>query len=143
MTFNYQLGSMYSFSTFDPTYLGNDYTNVKLLAIMDADTANRNGLDIYSSHAIVYPSIPDPVKPPNDPTQYNYIQIATQAGDRVILGMAWIDETTITSAVTTSATAVIGNVTVTDLPKIKQILAMGGYNNLALTLNTQTTQIGS
>lgn len=136
MTFNYQLGTTISFTTFDPNYLGNDYQNVKVVGILDADTAARSGLDIGSEHAMVYPNIPPAVQPLDDPTQYNYIQVVTQNGTRTILGMPWIDETTIVVETNQAATVVIQGVTSTDIANIRKALTMNGYNNLTITLSS-------
>ena len=72
---------------------------------------------------------------PNDPTQYNYLLVLTQSGTRTILGMPWIDESSISVVNAQTATAVIDGVTAQDLPLIRQALAANGYNNVALTIS--------
>lgn len=135
MTYAYVLGKTYSFNVYAPNVLGTDFQNVKLLAIMDADTATRSGLDIYSQHRKIYPYVPAEVGMPDDPTQYNYIQIITQAGNRTILGMPWIDESSIEVVTAQTIVATIGGVTASDMAIIRQALAQNGYNNVKLTLS--------
>jgi hypothetical protein len=134
MSYNFLIGKTYSFAVYPTALLGNGFQNCKVLGVMDADSARRAGMDVEAQHARVYPTIPTSVGIPNDPNQYNYVQLMTAAGVRTILGIPWIDDSTVVEVTSQTITAVIGNVTPTDLTRIKQILANNNYNNVKLTI---------
>lgn len=133
--YSYVIGKTYSFSVYASNILGNDFKNVKVTGTIDGANAALLGLDIQAKHAQIYPQVPSSVGMPNDPTQYNYLLVLTQSGTRTILGMPWIDESSISVVNAQTATAVIDGVTAQDLPLIRQALAANGYNNVALTIS--------
>lgn len=135
MSYNFLTRTTYSFSVYPSALFGTDFGQCRVLSVMDADTAQRSGLDIVAKHVQVKPSIPDSVGMPNDPFAYDYIQILTPSNTRVILGIPWIDESTIQVVTSQTATAVISGITAADLPIIKQALAMNNYNNVTLTIS--------
>lgn len=92
---NLQLQGIYSFEVYPIAILGTAFKNVKVLSILDPETAEASGLDIRAMHAQVYPSLP--ASTPNDPTKYNYVKVKLPSGQNQILGMAWIVENTIES----------------------------------------------
>jgi hypothetical protein len=128
---NFVLRGVYSFDVFPAALLGTDYKNVTVLAIMDAATANRE-IDIQALHAQIYPMLP--VGTPNDPYGYDYVKIKTTAGNVTILGIAWINDTTVTLVQSNTITAVIGNVSAVDVLRIRNALIQNGYNNIALSI---------
>lgn len=136
MAYDYKIGATYSFNTYAPGVLGNAYQNVKMLGVLSADLASRLGLDIQSYQQKVYPQVPPQNNMPTDPTQYNYIQIQLQNGSRTILGMPWIDESSIVAVTGQTITAVIGGVTADDLSVIRDALAMNGYTQVSITLSS-------
>jgi len=136
MSYAYQVGTVYSFSVYAANVLGTDFQNVTVEAILNADIAQRLGLDIQALQALIYPYVPSM---PTDPTQFNYIQVLTAAGNLTILGMPWIDETTITVVSGQTITAVIPNVTAADMSIVQAALSMQGYENIQLTLSNPTT----
>lgn len=135
MTYPYLVGATYSFNTYAPNVLGNDYQNVKMLGVLSADLASRLGCDIQSLQQKVYPQVPPQNKMPTDPTQYNYIQVQMQNGSRTILGLPWIDESSIVAVTGQTITAIIGNVTADDLSVIRDSLSMNGYSQVTLTIS--------
>lgn len=134
MSYNYKTRTTYSFSVYPSDLFGTDFGQCQLVAIMDPDSAIRAGLDIYAKHLQVKPSIPESVGMPNDPKQYDYVQFKLPSGARVILGMPWIDESTIQVVEYQIITAVIQGKTAQDVGLIRQALAMNGFNNVTITV---------
>lgn len=135
MSYDFVTRRTYSFSVYPSALFGTDFGQCRVLSVMDAETAQRSGLDVVAKHAQVKPSIPDSVGMPNDPYAYDYVQFLTPSGARVILGIPWIDEQTIEVVTSQTATAVIAGITARDVPIIKQALAMNGYNNVTISIS--------
>lgn len=135
MSFDYKIGATYSFNTYAANVLGNSYQNVKMLGVLSADLASRLGCDIQSLQQKVYPQVPSQNNMPTDPTQYNYIQIQLQNGTRTILGVPWIDESSIVTVTGQTTTAIIGGTTADDLPTIRNLLAMNGFTQVTLSIS--------
>ncbi|EKD22624.1 MAG: hypothetical protein ACD_84C00035G0004 [uncultured bacterium] len=131
LSINFALRGTYSFDAHAAALLGTNFKNVTILAIMDADTASRE-IDIVALHKQIFPLLP--AGTPNDPRSYDYVKIQTTAGHTTILGMAWINETTVTQITSTKITAVIGNVSATDAIRVKNALLQNGFKDIAITV---------
>ncbi len=83
------IGQVISFEMYPAHIYGNSFRNVTLTATLSPALANTLGLDITSAHKQVYPSLPSGTVP-NDPLQYNYMQVTMASGESVILGIPWI-----------------------------------------------------
>jgi hypothetical protein len=81
----------------------------------------------------VYPSLP--VGTPNDPKQYNYIKITTTAGVSVVLGIPWINDSTVVLTETNTIVATITNVSQADIARINSCLVANGYNAFTLSIS--------
>lgn len=86
---NIAIGQVISFEMYPAHIYGNAFRNVTLSALLSPALANTLGLDVVSAHKQVYPSLPDGTVP-NDPFQYNYLQVTTEGGESIILGVPWI-----------------------------------------------------
>lgn len=129
MSYNFQIGLTYSFEVYPSAILGTDFKNVKVLAILDKDSANQI-ISTQSMHVNVYPYLP--AGTPNSPAGYNYIKILTQSGATTCIGIPWIKESTISVVEFKRATAVIDGVTLEDGPKIAAALLKNGYPNVKI-----------
>jgi hypothetical protein len=142
MTYNYQLGQILSFDTNAASVLGQSFENVTVLSLMDPQSAN-NVIDIVGMHAAVYPLLVQAgLSVPNDPSQYNYLKIRTQAGKVTCLGMPWINESTITATTNQVITAVIAGVTAADVQGVQNALIANGYNQFKVTITPLSTTGG-
>jgi hypothetical protein len=101
---SFQLRQFYNFDLWPVTILGSGHKNVSVLAIMDAEMANKE-IDIKALHVNVFPFLP--AGSPNSEKGYDYIKIKTQSGETRILGMAWIKADTIELVQSKTATIVI------------------------------------
>lgn len=88
-----QIGQKLSFDVYPVSVLGNAFDNVLLEGIISARAAMQYGFDIVALHANIAPSLPDPK--PADAFQYNYIRIQLVSGEFNVLGIPWINQSTI------------------------------------------------
>lgn len=121
---NFELQGMYSFEVYPVAQLGTAFKNVKVLSILDPETAEASGMDIRAMHAMVYPSLPPST--PNDPTKYNYVKIKTPSGQTQILGMAWIVANTVETVNLGKFTVELDNLASSEQQSIINALAANG-----------------
>lgn len=123
---------VYSFTLYPATVIRGDFTDVTIMAIMDYDSALQLG-DIPSIHTNVFPYLP--AGTPNDPSQYDYVKIKLSSGVITVLGMPWINQTTITLVQSLTATVIIEGVSNNDGPRILNALVQNGFNNVSVSIN--------
>lgn len=128
----FQIRSVYSFDVYPIPILGNNFKNVTVLAVMDFETANRE-FDAVSQHINLYPYLPS--GSPNKPDGYDYVKIKTTAGIITILGIAWIKAESIQLVESRTAQVTIGDITASDLARIRNALVSNGFNNLKIEIN--------
>lgn len=122
MTTQYQIGSTYSFNVYPVAQLGNNFQNVKALALLDASTVQQLGVDIWAMHKNIYPSLP--AGTPNDPTQFQYLRIKLQSGTSTIVAIPWIDDSSVTLVSAKTLQVTLGNLDPgTWTPRIQLALA--------------------
>jgi len=132
MTYPVEVGKVYDFSVYPSTVIPNDYTNVTILGILDADSA-RQIADIDALHAAVYPYLPAGTI--DDATAYYYVKVALNNGIKTVLGITWINQTTITPRATTRIHVLIEDAKTTDIDRVRQCLLMNGFNSVTVSLN--------
>ena len=126
------LKGVYSFTLYPATVIRGDFTDVTIMATMDYETALTIA-DIPAVHANVYPYLPSGT--PNDPSQYDYVKVKLSSGAITVLGMPWINQSTITLVQSLTATVIIEGVSNNDGPRIRDALVQNGYNNLTISIN--------
>lgn len=129
---NFQLKKVYSFDVYPTSVLGSNFKNVTVLAVMDQEMANKE-IDTQALHIQVYPSLPNGT--PNQADGYNYVKIRTPANTTTILGMAWIKEDTIEEIASVTINVKLGNVTASDVTRIRNALVQNGFNNLIVSID--------
>lgn len=130
---NFAIKQAYSFQVYPAALLGNGFQNVVVMAIMDFESANREGVDPTALHVQVYPTLP--AGTPNDPSQYTYVKLKMPNGDTTILGLPWIKEDTVEQITSNTITATITGVTAADLPRVKNALTQNGFGNIELSVS--------
>lgn len=135
MSTNWQIGTTYSFNVYPSEILGNDFSNVIVMGIMDAATAAATGLiDIYAAHANMYPYLPANTVP-DDATAYNYLKLKlSDVTTPMVLGIPFIVDSSVQQVNAQSITAVVANVTSTDLTNISNLLAAAGYTVSSISI---------
>lgn len=117
----------FSFEVYPTAILGNNFQNVQLLAINDAETARRLGWDVDSLHATIYPTLPSGVVE-DDPDSYPYVEIKTISGQRHIVGVEWIKPGTIETIVSGRVTMIFENRNPADIDRILESLSAIGQS---------------
>lgn len=133
MAYNFAIGQTYSFNVYPSNLLGTDWQNVKVTSVMSFEDAMKDE-DVTSLHVQFYPYFGAQTNTPNDPAAYLYIKVKTQSGATQILGVAWIDDASVTLVTAQTITATITQVTPQDIPKIQAILAANNYNFVTLAI---------
>ena len=128
----FEIGKTYSFDTYAPEVLNLSYSNVKIIAIMDADTASRSGVDIEAYHERVRPHLP--VGYNKDPYTQTYIKFRAYSGKETVFSMSWINLDTLMQTEAKRIIATIDDVSMLDMDKLRQILVTNGYNSISLNL---------
>ena len=123
--------SVVSFSVWPTAVLNSQYKNVKVLAVIDSSTARDLGTGVDEIHANVFGSLPSGT--PNDPDAYLYVRIEFPSGQRQILGLPWIKESSIVLSDYTVINAKISGVKPSDWDQILALLGSNGYNQVELT----------
>lgn len=85
-------GKVVSFEVYPASILGDRYTKVKILSILDYDTA-RLFADVNSLAVSVYPFLP--AGTPKDYTKYKYVKLQHADGSNSVLAMEWINMRTL------------------------------------------------
>ncbi len=132
MSTAYQIDQVYSFNVFPVALLGNNFQNVTVQALLDANTAQILGVDIQAIHRQIYPLLPPGT--PSDPTKYTYLKVRLQSGAVSILAVPWIDDTTVSLVSSATIVVTIGNVSSLDQARIQACLVQNGYGNLSFEL---------
>lgn len=130
------IGKVVTFTTRAPSLLGASFNRVKVLGILDRDTA-LNYRDVTATHINLYPTIHalDPTFPPNA-TDYLYIKIQYEDGRVDVLGWLWLDTNSIVEITSASATVKVDNITLADIPRIRNALLSIGIGSFTITTPT-------
>lgn len=121
----------FTFNVYPDAILGSSFSNVKVLAILDADTA-KGYIDPQAMHVSVYPSLPSSLGVPNDPSQYQYIKIRFPNGNITAIGIPWIVEDSIVEQTTASLQFTVEDVNPEDRETI--MLALAGIGKTAVNV---------
>lgn len=119
-----------SFEVYPSLILGNNFNNVKVMAIIDSDTARMLGLDVPVMHANVYPTLPEGSVDRYD--EYLYVRVKHSNGQQSILGLPWIRTASVMVLDYTSVTVKVGNVNPGDSEKVVQALAANGFHDIEI-----------
>jgi len=129
----FTIGGVYNFNVYPVALLGNVFHGVTIKAIMDCDTANATGVDTAAMHVSVYPQLPPGT--PNDPKGYDYVKVSMPGtGETTIIGLAWIDPTTVTLVESQTVIVTIPNVSASSIPRILNALAQNGFNGATASI---------
>lgn len=127
-----QIGKVYSFDTYAPEVLGTRIVNAKCLAVLDAQNAISNGVDIEALHEQMRPHLP--VGYNNDPATMIYVKLVNSSGLETIYSMDWINLETLKETRADRIVATIDGVSLEDIEIIRRALSIQGYTNFNLVL---------
>jgi hypothetical protein len=129
MSYPFELRKKYSFDVYPVALLGNDFKNCTILSIMDHDQAVRE-IDTAALHVQFFPFLPDGT--PNRAQDYDYVKIKTLSGNTTILGMAWINLSTVVLVTSIQLRVTLDNVTTSDIAKLTNALSQNGFSDFAI-----------
>lgn len=124
-------GKTLNFTTISPALLGGGWTNVKLLSIVDYDTARRFS-DILGKHVGLSPYLP--AGTPNDYRQYYYAKLQRADDSIHYLGVPWIVESSVEVVVETDILVRIKGKSHDDLLNIRQALMAIGLEDFTVEI---------
>ena len=128
----FSVGDVISFSVFHPSILGTGFNRVKVLAVLDADTAKLMGIDPIALHAAIYPFF-EPVENKTTYKKYNdylYVKLQMPNGDITALGLPWMNMDSVVVVVSTTARYTITLDNPGEINTIVNILNANGFHNI-------------
>lgn len=126
-------GAVVDFVVYAPEILTSGFTNAKIMADLDMETAQALGLDVQAKHQALYPLIKDQGIA-DDPASYGYVRVQKENGVVVILGVPWIKESSIVAKQRNRITVDIPDVGTNDIAIVKAALESNGYPNAVVKL---------
>lgn len=121
------IGMVISFQLYPSAILTDDFTDVKLLGIV-----NHEGASLYISpaqkHATVFPTLP--VGTPNDYRLYEYAIVRKPDGKVTAIGVPWVKAETLTIAQTVELLITVRNKSIDDIPRLRQILTQNRFTDI-------------
>lgn len=127
----FSIDDVISFNVYPAAILGNSFTRVKVLALVDADTAKLFGIDPIALHAAIYPTLPTESKNTYKKyTDYKYIKIQKSNGDITALGLPWMNMESVVVIESTTARFTVALDSPTDIDEILALLNANGYHNV-------------
>jgi hypothetical protein len=121
---------LYNFTLYPAAFLGTDWNNVLVQAIVDYETI-LTFADVTALHEQVKPLLPSDV--PNDPSKYDWMIVRTANGTKSYLGIPWVNAATIEEVSKSRVEILIDDVDSSSIDNIRQMLAQNGYNNFKIT----------
>ncbi len=76
----------------------------------------------------------EPGTAPDNPSGYFYLKVKLSNGRFTAVGIPWINQTTIEKRDSSTAQATIGNISSTELARLKDHLAAGGWELLEVKM---------
>lgn len=119
-----------SLTTYAPALLGSNFQRVKLLGILDYRSVYP-WIDPAATHANVFPSLPPGT--PNNHTKYSYAKFEFPNGKIVILGLPWINDSTVEVIEEVTFNVVIRGEDITKFQTIQDALLNAGINDFTIS----------
>lgn len=127
MTDLLQRGAVVSFDVYPTATLGNNFKNVRIDGILDADlTRYVNGYDAPAMHNIVFPTLPQGSCPDNF-AAYSYLKVTHANGEVSVVGVPYINMSTLVSKSVDSAVIKVSGIKLSDVPTMREALAGAGF----------------
>ena len=130
---NLTVGNIYHFATRVPDEIGAKWSNVKCLAIMNAQTAVQNGVDIVGMHYRVRSLLPDGVS--DDPSSMTYIKFRNSSGVESIIPTTWINMDTLQETKSENITIKLKDASFEDMDNVRRLLLSNGYSVKSITVD--------
>lgn len=123
----FRIGDVISFEVYAGEILSQDYDNVKVQAIIPAHLCDTFGYDVFATHAQIYRLIPEG-RMEDNPRSYHYLLVESENGNTRVVGLPWINESTIRVFHQNTATYTVHDVDQEDIHRIAEVIAQYGYH---------------
>ncbi len=123
------IGKVVRFETNAPMVLGARFTDAKVLAILDAATAAMF-VDVLAQHTAVFPWLPVGVL--DDYTSYNYVKLELSDQSVIIMGIPWINESSVEVIASTDIVIKLKGRGHQDINIIRQSLLANGFEGFTI-----------
>lgn len=133
---DFKIGNHYSFSTYAPAILGQEYTKMRLMAIGNYQLASMfDNVDIKLNNIISY--LGDDAS--SDASKDTYLVFKSDAGTTYVFGTTWINLNTLEVTTSQVITVTVESVSSDDAARIRQVLALAGYNKVTTKVSNLVT----
>lgn len=129
---DFKTRTKYNFEVYPSNLIGTNFKGVTVASRLDPEEASRE-IDIIARHAQYYPTLP--AGTPDDPKSYDYLKIRFLDGSVAVIGIAWIDISTVEEVSSQTVTVKISSVSAGDLSRIKDALLSNGFSDLDITID--------
>lgn len=119
------INKSYNFTTLAPVILGANYTNMKVIAILNSKEAIKYR-DIKTLHDLVSKTITSLPKSTVDLTYYLF---ENENNEKLVFALEYIEPTSIVQVQTVNIRIDVKNTTTEDLALLRKYLVEVGYNN--------------
>lgn len=123
------IGKTVRFNTTAPNVLGANRDNATVVAILDLDTAAMLS-DVRAKHTQVRSYVPSL---PQSAATYSFVKLLYGNGNIEILGVPWIDNTSIEVITDRRLVITIGNISDTTEQLARQALLQNGISDFKIT----------
>lgn len=131
----FELHKTYNFSTRAPAILGAAFKEALVLGILDYTTA-LNYISPETSNINIFPYLPPGT--PSDPKKYTYILFKGQSGNKTVLALEWIDESTVVVVTQVTISITVFEASVDDVSHIRDSLTLLNLSKFVIEVKTQT-----
>lgn len=124
-------GGIYTFTTIHPGYLGTLFEKALCGGALDYETAKLIDSNIDATQEAVKPYLPATASSKH--TAYTYYVFTTQTNERKVFATEWINISSIKANDESKLIIEIGGAKESDLPQIRNVLGLAGWNVVNLS----------
>ena len=129
--YNFKIGVRYNLQFNGAPILGTGLKNATLVGIVDYRVAS-NESNVTTTHVNMIPYLASGVS--HDATSLSYLLFETEAGNRSAYAYPWVVESSIEVAQNKTLSVTIPGASADDAARVKEILSLGGYKNISMSL---------
>lgn len=124
------IGMLVSFNLHPSNIIRDRFEGVEVMGVFGFEVA-RQLSDVSTMHYNVYSTLP--ANTPNDPSAYNYVQVRYPNGNKTVLGLPWINESTIDVSTAVTYKIEVFDCTMADSEELSRILTANNFKRHTIT----------
>lgn len=129
MSYNFAIGSIYTFNTLAPGILQATVKNAKLTSILDYETAKMY-INADLMFRQIYPALP--AGTPDHPESCVYYRFTSESGEKIVLADQWVDTTTVENVKNINFQVTVTNGSLADITNVKNMMNALGFTNYSI-----------